>query len=885
MKWTGLNEIREKFLSFFESKGHKRLKSYPLLPQGDNSLLLINSGMAPMKKFFLGQETPPSKRVATCQKCIRTPDIENVGKTSRHGTYFEMLGNFSFGDYFKIEATAWAWEFCTEAMELPIDRLWISIYQDDDETFDIWTQKVGIPADRIVRLGKEDNFWEIGSGPCGPCSEIYFDRGEQYGCGDSNCAVGCECDRFVEFWNLVFSQYDNDGAGTYTLMEKPNIDTGMGLERLACIMQGVENLFEVDTIANIMKHICKIANVEYKQDEKVDVSLRVITDHVRSTCFMIADGVIASNEGRGYVLRRLLRRAARHGRLLGINKPFLFEVVNTVVAENKGEYPELAEKQDYIKTVVLREEENFNRTIGKGVELLTSIIDAMDIETFGDDKRILSGEDAFKLYDTYGFPIDLTREIVAEKNIPIDEERFTQLMQDQRARAREARLSNDTISWNEDAIEVVGNPTVFVGYSELSADSVVVALADSDGNIEVATSGDAVVIVTEKTPFYATSGGQIHDIGTIVKTDNTVVEIYDVTKGVKGHYFHSGKVIDGSVYVGDTVKLEINVQSREAIMRNHTAAHLLQKALVAVLGEHVHQAGQLVEDNRLRFDFSHFEAVTKAELVRVEQLVNMAILSGDAVETYEADIDTAKAKGATALFGEKYGDVVRVVDAGVHSIELCGGTHVDNTAKLGLFKIISESSAAAGVRRIEATTGLGVLGLLNDSIAMVNTVANEMKLSNPSELVNKVSSIMHELKDKNVEIDSLNQRLADSKISGLFETIQTIAGVNYFSALISGTKPDALKTMGDKIKEKAPNGVAVLVGTFENKATMLCVCGAKAVKNKAHAGKIVAQMAQVTGGKGGGSADRAMAGVVDQFKVDEAFVALPQIIENVINNA
>lgn len=882
MKWTGLNEIREKFLSFFESKGHTRLKSYPLLPQGDNSLLLINSGMAPMKKFFLGQETPPNKRVATCQKCIRTPDIERVGKTSRHGTYFEMLGNFSFGDYFKVEATAWAWEFCTKVMDLPVDRIWISIYQDDDETLDIWTQKVGIPADRIVRLGKEDNFWEIGAGPCGPCSELYFDRGVEHGCDDPNCAVGCECDRFVEFWNLVFSQFDNDGNGTYTLLEKPNIDTGMGLERLACIMQGVDNLFEVDTIANIMKHICTIANVEYKTDEKTDVSLRVITDHVRSTCFMIADGVIASNEGRGYVLRRLLRRAARHGRLLGINKPFLYEVVETVANENKDAYPEVMEQKDYIKTIVLREEESFNKTIGKGFELLTSLIDALDIADMEDDKKILSGEDAFKLYDTYGFPIDLTREILAERNIPIDENQFAVLMNNQRERARTARLSNDTISWSEDKIEVDYAQTEFVGYDSLTSTSKIIAIANEDGNISTAVAGDEIIIVTDKTPFYATSGGQVNDIGNIITKEGTLVEVFDVTKGVKGHYFHTGRVVKGKIEVGDLARFDVQKQHREAVMRNHTAAHLLQKALNVVLGDHVHQAGQLVDDKRLRFDFSHFEAMTKEQIVKVEEIVNSAILSGQPVNIYETDIETAKEKGATALFGEKYGNVVRVVDAGPLSMELCGGTHVDNTAKIGLFKIISESSAAAGVRRIEATTGMGVLNMLNDTISIIYSAASEMKLSNSNELVNKVTSVMSEIKEKNIEIDSLNQKLADSKIAGLVESVQAIAGVNYFSAMISGTKPDALKVMGDKIKEKAPRAVAVIVGIYENKATMLCVCGKIAIENKAHAGKIIAQVAAMTGGKGGGSADRAMAGVVDQFKVDEALAALPQIIENVV---
>ncbi len=884
MKWTGLNELREIFLSFFESKGHTRLKSFPLLPQGDNSLLLINSGMAPLKKFFSGQEVPPNTKATSCQKCIRTPDIERVGKTSRHGTYFEMLGNFSFGDYFKTEATAWAWEFCTKVLDLPVDRIWISIYQDDDEAFDIWTKKVGIPADRIVRLGKEDNFWEIGTGPCGPCSELYYDRGVEHGCDSPSCAVGCDCDRFVEFWNLVFTQFDSDGNGNYTPLAKPNIDTGMGLERLACIMQGVDNLFEVDTVANIMNHICRIAGVEYKKDDNTDVSLRVITDHIRSTCFMIADGIIASNEGRGYVLRRLLRRAARHGRLIGINRPFLYEVVDTVVSENKLAYPELVEKQKYIKNAVRREEESFDRTIGKGVEMLTAIIDAMDIEDIEDDKRMLSGEDAFKLYDTYGFPIDLTREIVSERNIPIDEEHFTQLMQAQRDRARQARLSNDIISWSEDSFNIEADPTVFVGYDTLTATAKVVALANGEELTATAFEGEDVVIVTDTTPFYATGGGQVTDIGRIITADGEI-EVLGVSKGGKGHYFHSGRVVKGSIAVSQEVTLEVDSQTRQAIMRNHTAAHLLQKALNKVLGDHVHQAGQLVDDKRVRFDFSHFEAMTKKQIQEVEMLVNSAILAGVDVKVYEADIETAKRNGATALFGEKYGDVVRVVDAGDYSIELCGGTHVDNTAKIALFKIISESSAAAGVRRIEATTGLGVLNMLNDTISVITKTSSLMKLSNSSELVSKTGLIMQEIKDKNSEIEALNQRLADLKVDGLFASVQSVAGVNYFSALISGTKSEALKVMGDKIKDKAVNGVALIVGTYQGKATMMCVCGKEAIAKKAHAGKIVAKAAAITGGKGGGSVDRAMAGVVDQFKIDEALAALPSIIEEVIASA
>lgn len=883
MKWTGLNELRESYLAFFEKKGHTRLPSFPLVPINDTSLFLINSGMAPMKKYFLGQETPPSKRVTTCQKCIRTPDIENVGKTARHGTYFEMLGNFSFGDYFKHEATKWAWEFCTQVMELPVDKIWVSIYLDDDEAFEIWTKEVGVAADHIVRMGKEDNFWEHGTGPCGPCSELYFDRGEQKGCGSPDCKVGCECDRFVEFWNLVFSQFDSDGAGTYTPLAKPNIDTGMGLERLACIMQEVDNLFEVDTMQKIMQHICDIAGVTYKNDNTVDVSLRVITDHIRSTSFMIADGVIPSNEGRGYVLRRLLRRAARHGRLLGVTRPFLFEVVETVIQENQSAFPELAEKTEYIKKMVKNEEDSFAKTVGKGFELLNQIIDGMESRGMGGEVPMLSGQDAFKLYDTYGFPIDLTREIIAEKNIAVDEEEFVRLMNEQRERARNARATGDAFGYSDDALNLGDAKTEFVGYDSLDCEATVLAIVYEGERVESAISPQRVTVVTDKTPFYAESGGQVCDKGQII-AGNCLLNVYDVQKSTSGGLvIHSCEVSKGQLNEGDRVQLSVSKAIRNAIMRNHTCAHLLQAALRNVLGEHVHQAGQLVNAMRLRFDFSHFEAMTPEQIKEVEHQVNKVILAGVEVKRYEADIETAKAKGAMALFGEKYGNIVRVCEVGDFSLELCGGTHVDNSSKIGLFKIVSESSVAAGVRRIEAVTGYGVLELLEKGTQTILEASSELKIANSSELVNRCGQVMAEIKEKSGEIDKLSQKIADSQILGLFENMQEVCGIKYITAMMSGTKNESLRIMGDKIKEKAPNSVALLVGTFEGKATMLCVCGDKAVKNGAHAGKIVSKAAAITGGKGGGRPEVAMAGVTDNHKIDEAFDAIESIITEIVS--
>ena len=878
MQWTGLNELREKFLSFFESKGHTRLKSYPLIPQGDNSLLLINSGMAPMKKFFLGQEVPPNKRVTTCQKCIRTPDIENVGKTARHGTYFEMLGNFSFGDYFKHEATEWAWEFVTKELELPIDRIWVSIYQDDDEAFEIWTKERGVDPSHIVRMGKEDNFWEIGSGPCGPCSELYFDRGEDKGCGSPDCRVGCECDRFVEFWNLVFSQFNGDGEGHYEPMEHPNIDTGMGLERLACIMQEVDNLFEVDTVQNIMNHISEIAGVKYKQDPKVDVCLRVITDHIRSTTFMIGDGVIPSNEGRGYVLRRLLRRAARNGKQLGIRDPFLYKVVDTVIAENKSAYPELEENADYIKKIVRAEEENFAKTIDKGMELLNNIIDGIDSNM---ESKILSGEQAFKLYDTYGFPIDLIKEIISEQGIDVDEARFRELMNEQKTRAREAKLNSDTVGWSSENYHITDEPTEFVGYETYECDAKLLHILTEDGEAEEAKEGDRVNLVFDRTPFYAESGGQVGDRGVFV-IGNSVVNILDCQKDPSGqHSLHLGLVMAGSIQKGVTGHLSIDGLKRDATARNHTAAHLLQKALRDELGSHVHQAGQLVDSERLRFDFNHFEAMTPQELLNVEQAVNAKILEAVKVTTSEMDIESARAQGAMALFGEKYGDIVRVVDADGYSVELCGGTHVDNTSKLGLFKIISESSAAAGIRRIEATTGTGVLGLMQEGNLLIAAACGALKVTNPHELPARCKALNDELKAKDRKIDELNQKIASTQMQNVFDTATEVNGVRVISASFNGMTVQALRAMGDRIKEN-PLNVAVLANIADGKGNLIAVCGKEAVARGAHAGNIVREIAALAGGKGGGRPDSAMAGVTEIFQIDEALTQLTSVVQKFV---
>lgn len=872
MQWLGLNTLREKYLSFFESKNHTRMASASLVPQGDNSLLLINSGMAPLKKFFLGQAVPPNKRVTTCQKCIRTPDIENVGHTARHGTYFEMLGNFSFGDYFKNEAIDWAWEFFTEVLEMPKDKLHISVYQNDDEAYDIWTQKIGIAPDHMVRLGKEDNFWEHGSGPCGPCSEIYFDRGADKGCGRPDCHVGCDCDRYVEVWNLVFSQFDSDGKGNYTEMVNKNIDTGMGLERLACVMQGVDNLFEVDTVQNIMKHISDIAGVTYKENEKTDVSLRVITDHIRSTTFMVGDGILPSNVGRGYVLRRLLRRACRHGRLIGINEPFLYKVCDTVIDENKCAYSELDEKRDYIKKIIKNEEEQFAKTIDKGMELLSDMIDNIGVD------KILSGEAAFKLSDTYGFPIDLTIEIVQEKGITVDIPKYEECVKEQKNRARTDHLAKAKSSWASNEIKIDAPKTVFTGYTNMeSNDSKILAIYKDGESVQTASAGEDVTVILDKTPFYAESGGQVGDTGFI-----TGVEVTDTTKNEDGQYLHFGTVNNNDINVGDIVSATVDVERRKSIMRNHTTAHILQASLREVLGDHVHQAGQLVNENYCRFDFSHFSAMTTEEIQKVENLVNEKILSSIPVTMTEMPIEEAKKLGAMALFGEKYGDIVRVVTVGEYSKEFCGGTHIDNTSKIGLFKIISESSVASGVRRIEAVTGKGVLKYISNMNNLVEESAHALKIANVNELSNRCNQVVAENKELEKTITKLNQQIAELKSNNIFDNIKDVNGINIVSGIFQNTKPDVLLQMGDKAKDKYPNGVGAFASELDGKGTICVVCGKDAITKGMNAGKIVKAIAELTGGKGGGRPDTARAGIGDLSKIEKAMGELENIVKSMI---
>ncbi len=871
MEWTGLNELREKFLSFMESKGCLRLPSFSLIPKNDNSLLLINSGMAPMKKYFTGEITPPKSRVTTCQKCIRTPDIEEVGKTDRHGTYFEMLGNFSFGDYFKKEATAWAWEFFTEVLKIPTDKLYVSVYQEDDEAYDIWTKQVGVEESHMVRLGKADNFWEHGSGPCGPCSEIYYDRGEEHGCGKPDCKVGCECDRYMEVWNLVFTQFDNDGNNNYTPLEHPNIDTGMGLERLACVMQNVDNLFLVDTVQNIMNHISDIVGVKYGESEKTDISLRVITDHIRSTTFMIADGVMPSNEGRGYVLRRLLRRAARHGHILKYNEPFLYKVCETVIKENESAYPELREKQDFITKLIKVEEENFARTIAQGLELLNSIIDKAD-------DRIISGEEAFKLNDTFGFPIDLTREIAKESGIEVNVERFRELLKEQKNRSRKARKNAGADAWISESTDLSDiKATEFVGYTENEAESKIVAIVRDGERVDIVSEGESAIVVTERTPFYAESGGQIGDSG-IISNENAEAEVNNTTKDTQGIFLHTLTVNSGALTVGDSVKLSIDIKRRDCIRRNHTAAHLLQAALREVLGTHVEQAGQLVNENCVRFDFTHFEAMTAKELIDVELLVNRKIFEGIDVITREMPIEEAKKLGAMALFGEKYGDVVRVVKAGDFSVELCGGTHVDNTAKLGLFKIRQEGSVAAGIRRIEALTGFGVLDFLNRAVEMIGNAASVFKINDPRKLMTAVLKASEELKAKDKEIESLKSKLALASIEGILSTAVDVNGVTVIAAKVNDVQGNQLKDMCNMCLDRNQKTAAVLCGISGGKGTFACACGKDAVALGLNAGKIVKAVAQLTGGNGGGKPDMAMAGAKDISKVNEALDAVKDIV-------
>ncbi len=867
MKWTSLNDIREKYLAYFESKGHLRLPSFPLIPINDKSLLLINSGMAPMKKYFTGEEIPPRNRVTTCQKCIRTPDLERVGHTARHGTFFEMLGNLSFGDYFKEEAIPMAWEFLTEVMEIPADLLWPSIYENDEEAYAIWHDVIGIPDERIVRLGKADNFWEHGTGPCGPCSEIYFDRGEKYGCGSPDCKPGCECDRYMEIWNNVFSQFNNDGKGNYTELAQKNIDTGMGLERLACVMQGVDNMFEVDTIRRVIDKVCEISGKTYGDDKKNDISIRVITDHARSAMFMICDGVVPSNEGRGYVLRRIIRRACRHGKLLGIDHPFLTDVVDIAIAESCGAYTELSERADYIKKVLSIEEERFDATIDAGLSILTNLIrGALD-----SNADTISGEEVFKLYDTFGFPIDLTREIAEESKLSIDEDTFNALMTRQKNRAREARANIS--GWSSTSKSLISElaKTEFTGYTDYRSEAKILAILVGDDSVDSVNEGDCTIIL-DRTPFYGEGGGQIGDAGTIY-AEGKLINVYD-TKKSDGVYIHLCTVINGTFSVGESVVADINDTRRRSIARNHSAAHLLQAALRKVLGNHVEQAGSYVSNTVCRFDFSHFQPLTKKELAAVELFVNSCILSALKIEMVETDVETAKANGAIALFGEKYGKVVRMVKMGTFSTELCGGTHCSNTGEIGLFKIISESSVAAGVRRIEAVTGAGLLDLLNEKDALIADVARELKCQNPADIGTKAAALSAELASARREIDSLNSKLAATKLDSILANTKQIGSVKLAAVRFDGMAIEVARSLADEIKANHPDTVAVIAVNGE-KLNFIAVCGADAAKAGAHAGKLVSAVAAVTGGKGGGRPDNAMAGGADASKIDEA-LALAQ---------
>ncbi len=869
MKWTSLNELREKFLSFFESKGHIRLPSFSLIPNNDKSLLLINSGMAPMKKFFTGEEIPPRNRVCTCQKCIRTPDLDRVGHTARHGTYFEMLGNFSFGDYFKEEAIPFAWEFLTGTLEIPSDLLWPSVYEQDDEAYAIWKDKIGVPEEHIVKLGKADNFWEHGTGPCGPCSEIYFDRGGKYGCGSPDCKPGCDCDRFMEIWNNVFSQFNNDGNGNYTDLIQKNIDTGMGLERLACVMQGVDNLFEVDTVRRILDTVCKISGKTYGANTENDISIRVVTDHIRSATFMICDGVIPSNEGRGYVLRRILRRAARHGKLLGINGKFLVSLAEIVIDQNKDAYPELVAKTDYILKVVLLEEERFNATIDSGLSILSSVI----AKVKADGKDTVSGSDAFKLYDTFGFPVDLTREICEESGLKIDEDKFTSLMREQKERARAARGSIS--GWADSNSELLAGlgKTEFSGYESTECEARVAAIIVDGERCDAVSEGECSIIF-DKTVFYGEGGGQVGDTGKLLGSAKATVTD---TKKTDGIYIHNVRIDSGIISLGDTLSLEIDKERRAAIKRNHSACHLLQSALRKVLGAHVEQAGSYVDEHRLRFDFSHLAAMTDAEISEVENIVNRNILLAEGAITTVTTPENAKKMGAMALFGEKYGDSVRVVAIGKSSLELCGGTHVSSTGEIGLFKIISESSVAAGIRRVEATTGLGVLSLLGDKERLITETARELKSQDVNAIAKKAASLQAEIKETKRQLESANSKLSEMKSRAMLDSVKDIGSFKVLTAKAEA-RPDEARGLCDSFKAKFDNGVIVLAAVLDGKLNFVAAAGSEAVKAGAHAGNILKEISAVCGGKGGGRPDSAMSGGKDIGKVADALLLAEEII-------
>ncbi len=878
MEKLGLNEIREKYLTFFESKGHLRLPSFSLVPENDPSLLLINAGMAPLKPYFTGRQVPPKKRVTTCQKCIRTPDIERVGKTARHGTFFEMLGNFSFGDYFKNDATKWAWEFVTEVLNMPVDKLWVTIYEDDDEAFDIWTKNVGVSPDRIVRMGKEDNFWEIGTGPCGPCSEIYFDRGEEHGCGSPDCKVGCECDRYVEFWNLVFTQFEKQEDGTYKKLDHPNIDTGMGLERIACIMQGVLSLFDVDTIKSIRDKVCSMAGVEYGKDARTDVSVRVVTDHIRSTVFLISDGVNVSNEGRGYVLRRLLRRAARHGRLLGINGTFLYKLADTVIDASEDAYPALKENREMIKNKIKNEEERFAQTIDAGFSILNSFLDDRLLDNM-EKNTIFSGNDAFKLYDTYGFPIDLTREILAERGIEIDEEGFNREMEAQRERAR-ANAKMTEVGWEDtiaDALSAVA-PTEFVGYDNLETDAKIVAIVTDAGSAKALAEGHSGILVFDKTPFYAESGGQVGDVGK-VSGEFTEAVVTDTKKTPDGKFYHIVEVKEGTFGIGETVTAKVDVRTRKRTQANHSATHLLDSALKNKFGQAITQAGSLVNKDRLRFDFTLDRPVTNEELAEIEADVNRQIGMANGVSWETMPIDEAKNKGAVAVFGDKYGDVVRVVTMGDYSMELCGGCHVSNTSEIGLFKILSETGVAAGVRRIEAVTGFGVLAEVYAMQEVLNSTAEALKCA-PKDLAKKAAIVMDDLKKAEAKIESLNAKLVKSSEGDIFNNAREINGITVVCGRIDGAEVDALRSIGDEFKAKTPCGVIVLASSDGGKATFIAMATKEAIAKGAHSGNIVREAAKIAGGGGGGRPDSAQAGGKDVSKIDDALTQVYKMIES-----
>ena len=865
MKWTGLNELREKYLSFFEGKGHLRLPSFSLVPQNDNSLLLINSGMAPLKPYFKGTKEPPRNRVTTCQKCIRTPDLDNVGKTARHGTYFEMLGNFSFGDYFKREAIFWAWEFLTKTLEIPADLLWPSVYEQDDEAYNIWINEVGVPAERVVRMGKADNFWEHGSGPCGPCSEIYFDRGEKYGCGSPDCRPGCDCDRYMEIWNNVFSQFDNDGKGNYTELAQKNIDTGMGLERLACVMQGVDNLFEVDTVRRILDTVCSLSGKIYGDKYENDVSIRIITDHIRSSSFMITDGVMPSNEGRGYVLRRLIRRACRHARLIGIEGAFLAGLCDVVIDCNKNAYPELFEKADYVKKILSLEEERFAATIDAGLEKLSEMTEKAKKE----GSKTLSGEDAFKLYDTFGFPLDITKEVAAESGLSVDEEAFISLMLEQKKRAREGRKSGG--GWDSTSSNILdGTPaTEFVGYTETECEAKVIAIVVNGEKVDSASEGDATVVL-DKTAFYGESGGQVGDEGVIVVNGREINVI--TTSKKEGVFLHECE-LDTEIKVGDSVRACPDMKRRRAIAGNHSSAHLLQAALRRVLGDHVEQAGSMVDEKRVRFDFRHFAPVTTDELARVEALVNEFIISSYDVETVETDPESAKAMGATALFGEKYGKVVRMVKMGDASVELCGGCHVKNTAQIGLFKLISESSVAAGIRRIEGTTGMGVLELLFEKENIIADAVAASKAQNGAALVERINNLNREVKEAGAKLRELQAKEASRAVEALEGAIVDAGDVKLLFGEIAGADTQTLRSEGDRLRDKYPSIAGVVYSVVEGKILFAAFCGKEAVAAGAHAGNTLKEISPIVGGGGGGRPDSATSGGKIPEKLPEAKAA------------